>query len=313
MSNKILILGGTGFLGGALVEALCQQGDEVMIVARNVSKAEDIFSERLAQKKPKLKITEWNFKSTAFTEFLADAKCVINLTGEGIIDKPWRAEQKKKLLQSRVKPVKLLAQGLQERKKKLSLYIGASAIGYYPFGSDDNLTESADPGKHFLSELCCIWEEMHASIPARRKVILRIGVVLGAKGGMLKKILPFFRWGLGSHLGNGRQYMSWIALIDIVKIIRTVIKDQNYQGTYNAVSPHIITNFFFSKTIAKILCRSIFLFVPAFLLKCLLGERSILLLGSQKIYPAALKKQGFIFSHENFLDAIKYIVSKNRG
>jgi len=235
-----------------------------------------------------------SFNSSEFEGF----DVVINLAGENIADGRWSEIRKQKILDSRVKGTRLLAQILNKLNRPPKVFISASAVGFYGDRGDVICDESTSQGKGFLAEVCRQWEEAaNAAKPEIRTVNLRFGVVLSPNGGALAKILTPFKFGLGGVLGSGNQCMSWIALDDVVSIILNAIENPALSGPINCVSPNPVTNRQFTRTLGEVLHRPTILPVPEFALNLILGREMAeeLLLNSTRVMPESLMKSGYHF------------------
>jgi len=232
---------------------------------------------------------------------LRGCDAVVHLAGHSAASqRRWDETHKARIRDSRVNGTRLLAETMARMAQPPSVFVCASATGFYGHRGDEWLDESSSSGKGFLAEVCREWEA--AAQPARaagvRVVHLRIGVVLGAGGGALAQMLPWFRWGLGGRLGDGRQWWSWVTVEDTAKIILFALQHPELSGPVNTVSPEPVTNAEFTRILADVLHRPAFLPAPAFLLRALYGEMADeLLLTSARVRPAALTKSGYQFAH----------------
>lgn len=294
---KILLTGGTGFIGRALVSDLVSSGHELVVLTRLNKES----SERLT-------FIHWSYKwpedITAITE---NVDLVINLAGESIVQKKWTEKQKENILKSRVLATRKIVSAINQSAKKPKKLISASAIGIYGTRSSEIITEKSTLGSDFLSNVCKAWEEeaLKVEIPL---TILRIGVVLNRSGGVLRKLVPQFKMFLGGSLGSGTQWMSWISLRDVAGLIRFAIQNEKVTGILNAVSPNPVTNKTFSVVLGKVLNRPSFFSVPEFVLKFALGEMADLLLTGQKVYPERALMLGYQFKHTDLEEALKEIL-----
>ena len=280
---KVLITGVSGFIGHSIAQALHQKGCPIVGLSRNPKKT--------LKKLPFLKECYSNFSPKAFQNVSA----IINLAGASIIDKRWTKKQKQILMDSRVQFTKKLVEAANQYNSIQTL-ISTSAIGYYGDRADEELNEHSPPGRGFIPRLCIEWEKATGEFK-HRTCIFRISNVLFPKGGLLKKLLPAFQCGLGTVLGNGRQWMSWIHLQDLIKLYITALEHKHWEGVFNACSLEPVTNQFFSKKLAKNLGRPCLIRMPQGVLELILGERSSLVLSSQKILPIQTQKKGFIFEY----------------
>lgn len=290
---KVLLTGGTGFIGRPLKNQLISLGHEVFVLTRiqrtNVEN---------------LHYIQWSWKSPEdLTELVNQVDVVINLAGEPVVGKRWTKEQKEILLKSRIKPTEALINAINSATKKPKKFISASAVGIYGNRFDEKLTEESSLGSDFLANLCKEWEA--CALKANTNVaIIRIGIVIGKEGGALKRMLPLFKMGLGGPLGTGKQWMPWISLRDTVDLIRFIIDYDNVTGIINAASPNPVTNEKFSKTLGKVLHRPVFLPAPDFALRLMLGEIADLILGGQRVIPERALQYGYNFKHEELGDAL---------
>lgn len=285
---NILITGGTGLIGQALVSALLQKQYQLTLLLRHEKKATAFFP----QKKLRFLTALSSFKS------LDEFDVVINLAGEPIFAKRWTKIQKKKLVDSRIKLTQQLTQ-LINAGINPPRFISGSATGIYGDRLIQALSETS-PIAHntFAAQLCQAWESV--ALQAKTKVcLLRTGIVLSPQGGALQKMLPLYRWNLAGPLGSGTQYWSWIALEDMVRGILFLIEHPQCHGIYNLVSPQPVTNKIFNQQLAQSLKRCAPFPAPSFILRLILGERANLLLESQKVYPTRLLETGFRFHYEN--------------
>ena len=295
-SQVIVIAGASGLVGQALSAALEQDGHAVRHLVRRPVRDADAE-------------IEWQpAEGRIDAEELNGVDVVINLCGENIAEGRWNAAYKQRLRSSRIDSTSLLARTIATLPHKPRVLCSASAIGFYGVRGEEPLDESSPPGDGFLADLCQDWER--ANEPAWeagiRIVQLRIGVVLSAEGGALKKLIGPFRAGLGGVLGSGKQFMSWIALADLVDAIRFVIDNDAIHGAVNVTAPNPATNWQFTKTLGKALGRPTLLPVPAFALRMLVGGQMAdeMLLGGAKIYPHKLQEAGFMFSYSTIEAAV---------
>ncbi|OOF43271.1 TIGR01777 family oxidoreductase [Rodentibacter trehalosifermentans] len=285
----ILITGGTGLIGQALVSALLQKQHQLTLLVRHEKKASALFP----QKNLRFLTALSSFKN------LDEFDVVINLAGEPIFAKRWTFQQKKKSFDSRVKLTQQLAALINEGANP-PRFISGSATGIYGDRPIETLTETS-PIAHnsFTARLCQAWE--NAALQAKTQVcLLRTAMVLSPKGGALKQMLPLYRWNLAGRLGSGEQYWAWIALEDMVRGIVFLLEHHQCHGVYNFVSPQPVTNKIFNQQLAQALKRCALFPAPRLVLKLILGERAALLLESQKVYPTRLLAAGFHFHYENF-------------
>lgn len=282
-----LITGATGFVGKRLIANLLQNQQKIIVLTRSKNKAERLFGNRV-------RVIE------NLSEILSSQKIdhIINLAGEPIADKRWNEKQKEILVNSRVQNTQNIIDLISRLEQKPSTLINASAIGFYGLRGDEELDENSKIGQEFTSDLCQKWEEKanQANQFGARVCIARFGIVLGKNGGALSKMLPAFKLGLGGKIGDGKQFMSWIDIDDLVAAINFLITNQNLNGVFNFTTPQPVTNQEFTKTLAKILGRPAFFNMPALAIKILFGQMGeALLLNGQKVLPKRLLASGFKF------------------
>jgi uncharacterized protein len=286
---KILLAGGTGFIGSMLTQALLGAGHELIVLTRNPA---------TKREQDRIRYVGWNPEDEgSVVHEAADVSAVINLAGETII-KRWSKRQKDKILLSRTNATQILARSIQRASKPPAVLINASAIGFY--GASDSLvfTEDHPAGEGFLSNVCKAWEAhaIRAEDFGVRVVRLRLGVVLGRGGGALEKMLPPFRLFLGGWLGSGNQWMSWIHIQDVVGLILFALERDQAAGPLNATAPEPVTNKVFSMVLAQTLKRPCLAPVPGFVLRGLAGEMGVeVLLKGQRVVPKKSQDLGYSF------------------
>lgn len=287
--DPILISGGTGLIGTALVEALRVKGQRCLILSRQGGRSHAGV--------PVISYAEMNA--------LPGASALVNLAGADIAGGRWSLARKTLLRQSRIATTQRLCAWAQQCARPPSVMLSASAIGYYGDTGEEAVDEGAGPGSDFGAQLCRDWEQSIQMPDATRVVRLRIGVVLTPQGGALQRMLPAFRLGLGGRLGSGQQWMSWIALEDLLQILLAALRDDRYSGAYNAVAPQPVRNIDFTRALGRALGRPTVFPVPAVLLRLALGEMSSLLLGSQRVLPQRLMEQDLQFRAPDIDTALK--------
>jgi uncharacterized protein len=298
---KVLITGGTGFIGGALCAELASRGHDLVVLSRSPRKAAKVLpaSARVISQ----------FDDIADDEIIDG---IINLAGEGIADRRWSKARKQALLDSRIGVTESLGLLVDRLKHKPAVLVNGSAVGFYGDAGSLELTEATPAVRRdFTYLLCDAWEKAARDVGRRglRVCILRIGVVLG-KGGMLARLLPVYRLGLGARLGNGQQWLSWIHLDDLVTVLVNCLENRAAQGIYNAVAPQPVTYARFHEALAEICRRPAWLAAPALPIKLALGEMSALLLGGQRVLPARLEGQGYPFRFPTLTDALNDICGR---
>jgi uncharacterized protein (TIGR01777 family) len=297
---KIFMTGGTGFVGTTLTQKLVEQGHQVTVLTRKISGAP--ISEKgvsLIEGDP---TTEG-----AWQEQLSHHKAVINLAGASILRR-WTREAKAMIRDSRVLTTKNLVKAMRACKDKDTTLISASAIGYYGFHGDEELDESYAPGNDFLALLSKDWEEeaLQARQYGVRVLICRIGIVLGTRGGALGQMIPIFKMGLGSPVGTGEQWLSWIHEHDLVRIYLFLLDKKDLEGPVNCTAPGPVKNREFTKALGKALKRPTFMpAVPGFMLKIIKGEFGNVILKGQRVVPKKLSDAGFDFQFPRISDALQ--------
>jgi uncharacterized protein (TIGR01777 family) len=291
---KVLISGSHGLVGSALAASLEESGHQVFSLVRH------------APKSPKE--IEWHpNQGTLTTANLEGMDAVVHLAGESIASGRWTDEKKQAIRDSRIKSTTLLAEALDKLDAPPATLINASAIGYYGDRGDEILSERAAPGNDFLARVCADWEE--ATEAATRKNIrvvkARFGVILSTEGGALKKMLTPFRLGVGGKVGTGKQWMSWIALEDVIGGLLFVLNNEALSGPVNFVAPNPVTNAAFTKALGTALSRPTIFPVPAFGARLVFGEMAdALLLASQRVKPEQLQEAGYEFKYSSIESAL---------
>lgn len=302
MVKKILITGASGLVGKRLTELLLQKGYQVSHLGRR-------------KRDGNVPSFVWDIeKGFMDSKALDDVDTIIHLAGAGVAEKRWTASRKKEILESRTKSTALLFETLKKEKHILPTVISASAIGYYGFGlSDEVFTEERKPGSDFLAQVTRQWEEEvdKISMLGIRVVKLRIGIVLSEKGGALTEMAKPIKLGVGSPLGTGKQYLTWIHLDDLCEMFIKAIEDQLMKGAYNAVGPEWVTNAEMTRSIAKVLKKPLWLPpIPDFVLKMVLGEMADMVLNGSKIASDKIQRTGFKFKFIKLEDALRDLLLK---
>ena len=291
---KVLIAGASGLVGSALIPALEVDGAEVTRLVRTSAGAGEI---------------EWhpnNDQIDATT--LEGFDAVINFAGENIAGGRWTDEQKRKIHDSRVNGTHLLSEAIASLKHPPKIFLCASATGIYGDRGDEILDEQSDSGGGFLAGVCREWERATEPAVAAgvRTVNLRFGPILAREGGMLAKLLTPFKMGMGGKVGSGKQYISWVAIDDVVNTVKLALKDESIRGPLNIVSPHPVTNEEFTKTLGHVLSRPTALAMPAFAVRLAFGEMADeMLLTSQRVIPKKLNDVGYEFQHPELEGALR--------
>lgn len=299
---RIVIAGGTGFIGRPLVAGLAHDGHEVVVLTRRPDRV------RAADLPRGARALGWDGRSTdGWGETVDGAGAVINLTGAGLADAPWTAARKRVLRESRVQPAEALAAAIVAARQRPAVLLQGSAIGYYGFRGDEVITESSGQGEGFLAELCAAWERASEPVEAAgvRRVLLRTGgMVLGLGGGALPKLALPFRLFAGGPVGSGRQHVSWIHEDDEVGAIRFLMDAADAAGPYNLAAPEPATNAELGRALARALGRPYWLPAPAFALRLALGELAEVILDSARVVPERLLAAGYRYRFPRLADAL---------
>jgi uncharacterized protein (TIGR01777 family) len=294
--QRVLITGGTGFIGKALVVQLLDAGHVVTVLTREPLRAAYDFGGRV--------------RSLASVEQLHAGEAfdvVINLAGAPVIGPRWSPARKQYLLRSRVATTEALTQWLARAQHKPAVWVQASAIGFYGVrDSAELLYENSSVGQGFMAELCQRWEAATAPVTAAgvRLITLRLGVVFGPGGALPPLLLPY-RFGFGGRLGNGRQVLSWIHRDDVLALMAAAIFDTRYEGVYNVVAPQAVTQAEFAEGAGRVLRRPVWLHLPAAPIRLLAGEMAELFVDGQRVLPARLQEAGFQFRFAELQGALR--------
>ena len=296
---NILITGGTGLIGRALIQHL--HADRIIVLTRNLASA----AKRLPQ--------NIELVTTLADVNFDELDVVVNLAGEAIVDKRWSSAQKDIICQSRWQVTQSLVEKMQSATKPPHCFISGSAIGFYGRQNASAIDENhQNVYNEFSHHICKKWEDIALSAQSdkTRVCILRTGIVLANNGGALEKMLPAFKFGLGGPIGDGKQFMSWIHIDDMIAVILAAIYQPSLTGIINATAPMPVSNQEFSKTLSKVLSRPCIFRVPAFMLRILMGESADLVLYGQNVLPQKLLKNNFKFQYPALQVALKQLLLK---
>ncbi|MEO6259167.1 MAG: TIGR01777 family oxidoreductase [Thermoanaerobaculia bacterium] len=296
--TRIVISGGSGFIGEALARVLAGRGDDVSILTRTPSSVK--------AGKPVL----WNpTEPAAWMESVRSADVVINLAGENVGAGRWTEKRKQAILQSRETVTGALVDVMLTAPRSDRVFISASAIGFYGDRGDESIDEESASGGGFLAEVTTRWEEIaRRADKAARVVLMRFGIVLGSEGGALAKMALPFRLGAGGPMGSGKQWMSWVDRQDLLRMVVWAIDHPEVRGVYNVTAPNPVTNAQFSSALGRALHRPAILPAPAFALRLVLGQMADeMLLGGQRVLPTRATEQGFRFEYPTVDASLSHI------
>lgn len=296
---KLVVTGASGFIGTALTAKLLQDGHSLVLFAHSAPPSAS---------SPEKRWLHWTPGATGEWEKAVDG-CdgIINLAGAAIAAHRWSRRRKRRIRSSRIETTGSLVDAIEKCSSKPRFLINASAIGYYGDRGDAWATEESQPGEDFLAFLCQEWEAeaLRAEELGCRVVLLRTGIVLGPEHGALEQMLMPYRFFVGGPLGSGKQWMSWIHLDDEVGLIRMAIENERVQGPINATAPNPVTNAEFSRTLGRVIKRPAWLGLPAFALRVIVGDMAQMLLGGQRVLPAAAQQLGYQFQYPFLVDALE--------
>ncbi|MGD6801009.1 TIGR01777 family oxidoreductase [Rossellomorea vietnamensis] len=301
---KAVISGGTGFVGSALTEELLNNGYEVSILTRNPDKHES---------RKNVSYVKWLSEGSRPEEELYEVDIFINLAGESINSGRWTEERKKRILKSRIDATREMVRIMENLEDKPSVFINASAIGFYEASDSKTHTEqSLDTSSNFLAETVKKWESeaSKAKDSGVRTAYTRFGIILGKDEGALPKMALPYKLFAGGTVGSGKQWMSWIHIGDIAKAIRFVIENKAIEGPVNLTAPTPVTMKELGKTLGDVLNRPHWIPAPGFAIKAALGEMSTLILEGQKVIPEVLHENGYTFQYPNIKEALQEIYHK---
>lgn len=304
---KIAITGATGFVGSRLVARLHQDGHNILVLTRNPASAQRVFPPEAF---PHVEILAYTpTVSGAWQDQIAGCDAVVNLAGEPIAEGRWTPEQKQKILNSRQLGTQKIVEAIAKADAKPAVLINPSAIGYYGTSETATFDETSASGNDFLAQVCQTWEAEAQKVKDAgvRLVILRFGIVLG-NGGALGKMITPFKLFAGGPIGSGRQWLSWIHIDDLVKLIITALTNPEMQGVYNGTSPRPVRMAEFSQSLGEVMQRPSWLPVPGFALEALLGDSAMIVLEGQEVIPQRTLATGFEYEYPNLRPALAQIV-----
>jgi uncharacterized protein (TIGR01777 family) len=302
---KILVAGSSGLVGTALVGALAHEGHTVCRLVRPQSPAANNANAGFS--------VAWNPATGELGGAGVGPDAVVNLAGASIADGRWTTGRKNLLRTSRIDTTRSLVEALAKMNARPAVLVSASAIGIYGDRAGEILNEESKPGSDFLAGLAREWEAeaLKAEALGIRVVLARFGIILARDGGALPKMMLPFKFGAGGRTGNGRQWMSWIALEDVVRILRYALENRAIRGALNAVAPKPVQNMELTKVLARAMRRPALFPAPAFALRLVLGEMAdALLLSSQRVVPQRLQQLGFHFKYADLAAALAAVLAK---
>ncbi|MFO7769523.1 MAG: TIGR01777 family oxidoreductase [bacterium] len=293
--------GATGFIGGRILAGL----DDVVALSRDPDRARPALG-------PGVEVHRWDpMTGPPPEQAFRGVQGVIHLAGEPV-DGRWTAEKKRKIRESRVRGTRNLVAAMLDLEERPGVLVSASAVGYYGDRGEELLTEDADPGSIFLSEVCEAWEReaRKAENAGIRVVNPRIGLVMGEEGGAMEKLLPLFKLGLGGRMGSGEQYWPWVHIEDVTGIFQHALREPELSGPVNAVAPAPVQNRVFTRVLGRVLRRPALFPVPAFALRLMLGEFAIELLASRRAVPREAEDAGYTFRHPELVESLYHLTGR---
>jgi len=299
---KILITGATGLIGKALCQSLAGEGHQLVVLSRRPSAAISLSGVSVFRWEPENELPP--------PQAWEGVDAVVHLAGEPVAAARWTDEQKRRIRDSRVVGTQFLVAGMRGASSPPKVFVSSSAVGFYGNRGDEILNESSKPGSGFLSEVCQEWEAEAARARELgvRTPIVRTGVVLSPSGGALEKMLTPFKLGLGGRLGAGHQWFPWIHIDDIVGILRHALNTAAVDGPINGTAPGIIVNEEFTRELAAVLNRPVFLPVPELALRVLMGEMAEVVTASQRVFPQVALDTGYRFKYANLKPALESLL-----
>jgi uncharacterized protein (TIGR01777 family) len=305
--KRVLITGATGFIGRALVSDLAAGGFEIIALTRDPGKSAVLFG-------PDVRSEKWDGRTAEGWGPLVDgALAIVNLAGDNLAEGRWTRAKKARILRSRVEAGGAVVDALRPLRQKPRVVVQASAVGAYGSRGDEELDELSSPGGGFLADVVRQWEDSTREVEAMgvRRVVIRSGLVLGRGAGVFPRLLAPFRFFAGGTLGTGRQWFSWIHLVDEVRAVRFLIEREDLSGPFNLAAPGAGREKDVCRALGKALGRPCWLPVPAFVLKALFGEKAReTLLAGQRVLPRRLTAAGFVFKYPDTAMAFEDLLRK---
>lgn len=299
---KVLITGGTGFVGTRLTSRLIEENNEVTIMTRSLKGPE--------KNPPDVSFLQADpTQKGAWQESIKNYDMIINLAGASIFNK-WTEEYKKLISESRMRTTRNIIEGLPSRLDRKMTLVSTSAVGYYGFHGDEELVEESPPGSDFLARMAIDWEAeaLKATDKGARVVITRFGIVLGDKGGALSQMVPLFKKFIGGPIGSGKQWFSWVHIKDLAEAFVFLTRRPEITGPVNLCSPNPVRNKDLAKALGQVLHRPSFMPAPGFMIKLVLGEFGSVILEGQKVIPRRLLDHGFVFQYPEIGKALQNLL-----
>lgn len=305
---RIIITGGTGLIGRALANSLAHDHHEVIVLSRNTNKTSGLDGS--------IKVVGWDGRTAQGWGSLVDgAGAIVNLAGESIAGEGfppsrWTKERKKRIVESRINAGKAVVEAISAATNKPEVLIQSSAVGYYGTHGSEDITEDHAPGDDFLARTCVQWEAVTAPVEKMgvRRVIIRTGILMSTKGGVLPQLSIPFKLFVGGRIGDGKQQMPWIHIDDEVGAIRFLIDTTSASGAYNLSAPEVLSDAELGTVLGRVYKRPSFFPTPAFVFKLAFGELAILLTEGQRAVPKRLQEAGYQFKYPKAEPALKDLV-----
>ncbi len=300
---RVIVLGGTGLIGKALVADLAKDGHEVVVLSRNPQRHSGGLPAGV-------RLEKWDGRSARGWGELVGGAAIVNLAGESIASGRWTETRKKAILESRVNAGRAVVEAVEMAKVKPGVVIQSSAVGYYGPRGDEIVTEQGRAGNDFLSWVCQAWEASTQAVEAAgvRRAIVRTGIVFSLEGGAFPLMLLPFRLFVGGKLGDGKQWMPWIHIADEVAAIRFLIDHPEAAGVFNLSAPYPLTNGVLSRLLGEIMRCPAWMPAPGFIMRAALGEMATLLLDGQRVIPDRLQQLGFVFQYPQAEGALRALL-----
>ncbi len=302
---RILITGGTGFIGRHITAFLREQGHQIVILSRNPAKYD-------SQEREGVSIEPW---PDSMGDMMNEVDAVVNLAGENLFSRRWTPSVKRRILESRIKTTQALTDGFSRADAKPKVLVSASAAGYYGSRGRQRIKETMPPGEDFLAVVCRQWEAQarKAEKSGIRVAIARFGLAMHPDGGVLSRLIPPFRFGVGGPLGSGRQFLPWIHVADLCHAIIFLLTSGDREGPFNVAAPAPVTMRWFCADLGRAMHRPSWLPVPSFLLDLILGEAAGAITASLRIVPQKLLDSGFTFRFPELKPALQQLLRGRDG